>query len=464
MEKYKWLAIFAVLLILPTQIVVAETSGSCTVNNASPYPTIQAALDDPTCDPILVDPAVFNGVCLTVERSVTIIGSGIIPTMLRGLPTCAVIEVDDGTAAQIEVNIHDMSLVDGQNGITSTEILHLDNVLLYSNEHHGIFVTAPDSVTTINAGQIVSNGSQYAGAGIFGYGTISITDSLLASNGTEETLIGGAISSGGSLLVRDTLIAGNRAQDGGGLHVFGSDATVENVLFKGNTATGTGGAVLAHGALDLVNVTISDNSAEIGSALAVSHINPITLNNVTIAENTTNIHGFGVIHISSPIEFRHTIIADNIGIQCTVNGEPSLITSLGHNIESTNSCNFTHGTDFVNADPQLAPLASNGGPTQTYALLPNSPAIDAGNNTFCPATDQRGVTRPLDGPDDDLTATCDIGAYEFDGAPTAVKLASAESLTSQLTETETTVSIMLILLMLALLALVSVNVQFRSNK
>jgi hypothetical protein len=57
----------------------------------------------------------------------------------------------------------------------------------------------------------------------------------------------------------------------------------------------------------------------------------------------------------------------------------------------------------------LGPLADNGGPTQTHALLPGSPAIDAGDNTACPATDQRGVTRPLG-------AACDIGAYEFGDA------------------------------------------------
>jgi hypothetical protein len=54
-------------------------------------------------------------------------------------------------------------------------------------------------------------------------------------------------------------------------------------------------------------------------------------------------------------------------------------------------------------DPMLGPLSDNGGPTQTMALLPGSPAIDAG--TSCTATDQRGVTRPQG-------AACEIGAYE----------------------------------------------------
>jgi hypothetical protein len=63
-----------------------------------------------------------------------------------------------------------------------------------------------------------------------------------------------------------------------------------------------------------------------------------------------------------------------------------------------------------NTDPKLGPLADNGGPTRTHALLPGSPAIDRGNTDVCSAdpvggVDQRGVTRPQG-------AACDIGAYE----------------------------------------------------
>jgi hypothetical protein len=66
----------------------------------------------------------------------------------------------------------------------------------------------------------------------------------------------------------------------------------------------------------------------------------------------------------------------------------------------------------LDIDPRLAALADNGGPTWTHALLPGSPAIDAGNNTAAPSTDQRGNRRPRDG-DGDGVAVVDVGAFEF---------------------------------------------------
>ena len=69
-------------------------------------------------------------------------------------------------------------------------------------------------------------------------------------------------------------------------------------------------------------------------------------------------------------------------------------------MDSDGTCGFT-----LTADPLLGPLQDNGGPTLTHALSSSSPAIDSGDNTYCPSTDQRGVERS-DG-------ACDIGAYEY---------------------------------------------------
>ncbi len=89
-------------------------------------------------------------------------------------------------------------------------------------------------------------------------------------------------------------------------------------------------------------------------------------------------------------------------------------------------------------DPLLGPLADNGGATQTFALLPGSPAIDAGQSTGCPP-DQRGVVRPQG-------AACDIGAFESrgftltnsggDNQHTVINTAFANPLSVTLTETD----------------------------
>ncbi len=74
------------------------------------------------------------------------------------------------------------------------------------------------------------------------------------------------------------------------------------------------------------------------------------------------------------------------------------------------------GDGNLNTDPLLEDLAENGGFTQTHALGDLSPAIDAGSPTLCPAIDQRGFHRPIDG-DENTSATCDMGAYEYDSYP-----------------------------------------------
>jgi hypothetical protein len=91
------------------------------------------------------------------------------------------------------------------------------------------------------------------------------------------------------------------------------------------------------------------------------------------------------------------------------------MTSNGYNLSSDGTCNFNSTGDLNNTDPNLGPLRSNGGSTQTMALLAGSPAIDSGNPGGCTdgdghllRTDQRGQPRP----DKEDSGGCDRGAYE----------------------------------------------------
>jgi len=100
------------------------------------------------------------------------------------------------------------------------------------------------------------------------------------------------------------------------------------------------------------------------------------------------------------------------------------ITSLGLNLDRTNTCSFTGGGDLVNTHPNLAGLAANGGPTLTHAPVAGSPAIDSGPLGGFPLTDQRGVVRPVDG-NADGNAVSDRGAVEAPHPGTCAPVAAA---------------------------------------
>src|SRR6185295_11440420 len=121
-----------------------------------------------------------------------------------------------------------------------------------------------------------------------------------------------------------------------------------------------------------------------------------------------------------------TIIANNLGgfIFQGTRAAPDFLGDL--NSQGYNLIGNTAGTvilgiatgNLLDIDPLLGPLQNNGGPTDTHALLPGSPALDAGISGG-PNTDQRGFPRPFDIPALPNAADgSDIGAYEFNGAPT----------------------------------------------
>jgi hypothetical protein len=177
--------------------------------------------------------------------------------------------------------------------------------------------------------------------------------------------------------------------------------------------------------LTLANSTVSGNSAFAGGGIFSGY--NLTLTNSTVSDNTAMYRygGAGIFNnsITGIATFSNTIVAGN---------DPSTPTcfnagvdSLGYNLTDDDSCGFTAPSDLVVADAMLGPLQDNGGPTETHDLLPGSPAIDAGDNASCPATDQRGAARPFDG-DGNGKAVCDIGAVEMpEPNHTATMLAGA---------------------------------------
>jgi hypothetical protein len=203
-------------------------------------------------------------------------------------------------------------------------------------------------------------------------GVLSITNSTFYSNSVIGGLggIGGANNGGAP---------GGTGGDafGGAIHSVTGSVVLVNASFAENfSVAGLGGSGGA-GETNTMGVMGASGSA-FGGALA-NESAEVAIVNSLFKHHAANTNAFGVF------------------------------IDLGHNISSDASFAFSQSSSFSNIDPLVGPLADNGGPTRTLALLSGSPAIDAVNDEHCPPTDQRGVSRPFG-------AHCDIGAFEVERA------------------------------------------------
>ena len=167
------------------------------------------------------------------------------------------------------------------------------------------------------------------------------------------------------------------------------------------------------------NSTISGNKVSVSVPVkeggGIYNESRLTLDSVTITDNERSAL-YNASYAAAQVTIQNSILANstNITYDC-VNGSPGTVTIVNPNlVETQNNC----GSFTLTSDPQLGPLQNNGGPTRTHALLPGSPAIDAGATTL--TTDQRNYVRPAGAADD-------IGAYEYDATPLAVTLASFDA-------------------------------------
>jgi CSLREA domain-containing protein len=245
--------------------------------------------------------------------------------------------------------------------------------------------------------------------------TLTLNDSLVRNNtSTSGPSGGGLFNTTGTVTINRSVFTGNTGTGGGAIsQETNATMTIRDTTISGNTSTARGGGItnFTTGTMVIVNSTISGNTASTNGG-GVAKNATLTIYNSTIANNTTNGNGGGFDNnISGTVTVVNTIVANNTdangGQSPDCNGAITANYSL---IESNLLCTITGSNNIVGSDPQLGPLADNGGPNQTHALQLSSPARDAADNAVCTAApvnsvDQRGVPRPQG-------VACDIGAYE----------------------------------------------------
>lgn len=261
------------------------------------------------------------------------------------------------------------------------------------------------SLTFTNS-TITGNSVSGEGGGIANEGTASLSNSPIAENSASER--GGGIFNRETLTLNQSAIAGNSASEtGGGIYNLGSIVLASSIA-NDNTAAG-GGGIDNRQSLTLTNSTVTGNSVS-GDGGGIANQGTAFLGNSTIASNVAGDAGGGIFNSgeSAELTLDSTIAANNLANRSdsdlfndsgTIAARFSLVEAGAIADEDGN---------LLGHDPRLGPLQANGGPTPTFALALDSPAIDTGSNPTNASFDQRGEEfARVVGP------SADIGAFEI---------------------------------------------------
>ena len=362
------------------------TDGFCNPTHCNLREAVILANGAPSADEIRFDPAVF-GVARTISLTkgflpitspLTITGSGMSLLTIstnhneRLFRTSSVVSISGLTSTG--------GVADG--GITNTGTLDLTAVRF----------TAINPIDDFRG--VVQNDG----------GTVTLTECLIDANDAISSEGGLFNGGGGTMNVIRTTIANNRGDtSGGGIRNDDSTLNVENSTISGNETSFQGGGIFVWGGTaNIKHSTITGNQSD----------------NDGTTSGGIETFGTGTVKISN------SIVAGNTG-STTITDLLGNFTSQGNNLIGAATV-FTGMVNGANGDKVgssvaplnavIGPLASNGGPTQTRALLDGSPAIDGGHTLNSLPTDQRSIARPFDG-NVDGTPVSDIGAFELNGTP-----------------------------------------------
>ncbi|MDR1383866.1 MAG: hypothetical protein LBJ67_08495, partial [Planctomycetaceae bacterium] len=276
-----------------------------------------------------------------------------------------------------------------------------------------------DAVIDITGGHMIGNTASYNGGAIYSRGDgqniiVNLTGVEISKN---RGMHGGAVSAGAAnvhLTVKECLITENTAQNhGGGLDIWGPNGTLDiiNSVITGNTAARGGGihAELGNNSTAVItNSLIAKNTSNEGSGIAFfsNENTQLILNNTTVADNTGS---YGIFSPYAMIVLKNSLVANQFAAD--VYGQVDAAYSLIANGEGISFVQNDHniiGTPEYPIDPLFANREAG-----FYLLLPNSPAVNTGNNALIPA----GITTDLNGNARIVGNAVDIGAYESSDVP-----------------------------------------------
>jgi predicted outer membrane repeat protein len=382
-SKQIFVVVFLVFAIhsFATEFLVYNT------NDSGPGSLRQAILDNNATgggNTILFSNGVSGTILLTsghllINRYLTIVGPGPTKLAINGNAASRVFHVSAQSGA-VEVVISGLTITNGAvsgsfpgnvgGGVWNQRAtLTFSNCVIAGNRGGGgpgggIFNDASSGTATLllmqctlNANSTTNNGGGIYNYGFQGLASIGIIASTVSSNTAMGSgTVGGAVFNDGN---------------------FGIAAlSVSLSTFSANTAPESGGAIYntgasGNGSVGLIGSTFNGNTAVFGGAVFHNGVN-----------------GMALLTINNTL-FK----AGAAGTNLINNGGTAV--SHGFNLSSDSGNGvLTNATDRLNLDPLLGPLADNGGPTLTHALLPGSPAIDRGKS-FGETTDQRAEPRPF---------------------------------------------------------------------
>lgn len=377
---------------------------------------------------------------IDIRRSVVVEGSGESTTIIDGNSISRVFQIV-ALGGNMDVTFRDLTIRNGRPNSTcgsgtqggggieanSGGILTLERVTIEDScgtAGGGIHPFSSLVLTTnVTDSTFQRNSASVIGGAVSSHNTTTFTRVLFMNNTSGPGVNGSAIGiPNGVTTVVDSLFVGNTSGGYGTITVQGFNNNsagrliTRNVTISGNRTNGGGGGIYVHGGVgnsgnygcitrcqvEMFNTTITNNIADyVGSGWPIDDGGGIRVNG---NGGTSNAPGLATV--------RNSIVAGNT--DASGNTAPDIsgtVVSGGNNlIGSLAGATFNAlASDIVNVNAMLAPLADNGGPMLTHALLAGSPAIDAGATDPLIPTDQRGISRPQG-------SASDIGAFELEAA------------------------------------------------